>query len=206
MSMILTKTQLRIMQFFTGRITESFSIRQVERELKIDYSLVHRAIKPLIDKYKLLKETEHNRVTLNFREHHNTLSYAEYLCRDELLNKPRNKYLAMCLETFIKKFNEENFALLLFGSVVNKNDPRDIDVLIIVDSTDKTESSEAFLHNVSRDYELDEKLHIVCISYESVYEMLSKREQRNVINEVLNKHIIVHGAELFYRLIDRGRK
>ncbi len=194
------------MQFFTGRITESFSIRQVERELGIDYSLVHRAIKPLIDEHKLLKETEHNRVMLNFREHHGALSYVEYLRKDELLNKPRNKDLAMCFETFIKKFKEESFALLLFGSIVNKSDPGDIDVLLIVDSTDKTESSEAFLHNTSRDYELDEKLHIVCISYESAYEMLGKREQKNVINEVLNKHIIIHGAELFYRLLDRGRK
>ena len=40
---------------------------------------------------------------------------------------------------------------------------------------------------------------------ESVYEMLGKREQRNVLNEVLNKHILIHGAELFYRLVDRGR-
>lgn len=204
--MILTKTQLRIMQFFTGRVTGSFSIRQVERELNIDYSLVHRAIKPLIDKHKLLRVTEYNRVMLNFREYHNMLSYVEYLCRDELLNKPRNKDLAMCFETFIKKFKEESFALLLFGSVVNKINPGDVDVLIIVDSTNKTESSEAFLYNISRDYELDEKLHIVCISYESVYEMLSKREQRNVLNEVLNKHIIIYGAELFYRLLDRGRK
>jgi predicted nucleotidyltransferase len=204
--MILTKTQLRIMQLFTGRITETFSIRQVERELNRDYSLVHRAIKPLIDKYKLLKETENARVILNFREHHNILSYVEYLRRDSLLSKPKHKDLAMCLEAFIKKFKEESFVLLLFGSAVNKNNPRDIDILLIVDSMKKTESSEAFLHNVSRDYELDEKLHIVCITYESVYEMLGKREQRNVLNEVLNKHIIIHGAELFYRLLDRGRK
>ncbi len=194
------------MQLFTSRITETFSIRQVERELNIDYSLVHRAIKPLIDKHKLLKETEHGRVMLDFREHHNILSYAEYLRRDSLLGKPKHRDLSMCLEAFIKKFKEESFVLLLFGSVVNKNNPRDIDVLLIVDSMDKTESAEAFLHNVSRDYELDEKLHIVCISYESVYEMLGKREQRNVMNEVLNKHIIIHGAELFYRLLDRGRK
>lgn len=194
------------MQLFTGRITESFSIRQVERELNVDYSLVHRAIKPLIDKHKLLNETEHGRVVLNFREHHNILTYAEYLSRDTLLNKPKQRDVRMCLDAFIKKFKEESFVLLLFGSVVNKTDPRDIDVLLIVNSTDKTESAEAFLHNVSRDYELDEKLHIVCISYESVYEMLGKREQCNVMNEVLNKHIIVHGAELFYRLLDRGRK
>ena len=204
--MILTKTQLRIMQFFVGRITESFSIRQVGRELKMDYSLVHRAIRPLIDKNGLLREMPHNRIMLNFREHHNVLAYVEYLRRDAFLRKPRNKDLVMCLDSFIKKFKEESFVLLFFGSVVNKTNPRDIDILLIVDSVEKTEPAEAFLHNVSRDYELDGKLHIVCVSYESVYEMLSMREQRNVMNEVLNKHILVYGAELFYRLLDRGRK
>lgn len=203
--MVLTKTQLCIMQFFTSRITESFSIRQVERELNIDYSLVHRAIKPLINEHHLLKKTEHSRIILNFREHHNTLSYVEYLRRDKLLSKPKYKDLAMCLEAFIKKFKEESFVLMLFGSVTNKTNPRDIDVLLIVDSMDKVESAEAFLHNISRDYELDKKLHIVCITYKSVYEMLGKREQSNVMNKVLNKHIIVHGAELFYRLLNRGR-
>lgn len=203
-SMILTKTQLRIMQFFTSKITEQFSIRQVERELNIDYSLVHRAIKPLIEKYKLLKLTN-SRLVLNFREYGNILSYVEYLRRDEFLNKPRNTDLALCMDAFIKKFKEEAFILLIFGSAVIKNNPRDIDILLIVDNADKIESSDLFLHNISRDYMLDEKLHIVCVSYKSAYEMLSKREQRNVMNEVLNKHLLVYGAELFYRLLDRGR-
>ncbi|PIO03621.1 hypothetical protein COT48_04170, partial [Candidatus Woesearchaeota archaeon CG08_land_8_20_14_0_20_47_9] len=203
--MILTKTQLKIMQLITSRITESFSIRQVERELGIDYSLVYRAIKPLIHKYKLLTATEHGRLVLNFREHHNILAYVEYLRRDEFLKKPRNTDLAMCLKAFVNKFKEESFVLVIFGSAVNKNNPRDIDILLIGDNTNKTESSELSLHNTSRDYMLDGKFHIVCISYESVYEMLGKREQRNVMNEVLNKHILIHGAELFYRLLDRGR-
>ena len=201
---MLTKTQGKIMQFFTGRITDSFAIREVERNLQIDYSLVHRAIQPLI-KGQFLK-VEKGGLMLNFRKNHSTLAYVESLRRDELLHRPKYTDLVMCLHTFIKKFKEENFALLLFGSMVYKKDPSDFDLLLIVDNEDKIESSEAFLHNISRDYELEEKLHIVCISYEMVYDMLGSREQKNVINEVLNKHIIVHGAELFYRLLDRGRK
>lgn len=203
---ILTKTQLKIMQLFTSRITDSFSIRQVEKELGIDYSLVYRATKPLIVKYELLTQTEYGRIALNFRRHHDVISYVEYLRRNEFLKKPKNTDLSMCFESFIKNFKEESFALIVFGSVVNEIKPRDIDVLLIVDNAKKTESSESFLHNISRDYELDKKLHIVCISYESVYEMLEKREQRNIMNEILNKHILIHGAELFYRLLDRGRK
>jgi hypothetical protein len=33
--------------------------------------------------------------------------------------------------------------------------------------------------------------------------MLSKRDETNIINEILNKHIILYGAELFFRLIEK---
>ena len=203
---MLTNTKLRIVQLFTANITTSFSIRQVSRELKTNYSLVHRAIRQLIDKQKVLKETERGKIILNFREHHNTLAYAEYERRDDFLKKPKNITLKLFLDSFIKKFKEESFILLIFGSTVNSSKPRDLDLLLIVDSTEKTENSEVLLYNTARNHALENKAHITCISYESVYEMLAKRDQRNVMNEVLNKHLLIHGAELFYRLLDRGRQ
>lgn len=204
--MILTKTQLKIMQLFTAKAIELFTIRQVERELNIDYSLVHRAITPLIKEHTLLILNKQGRLSLNIRNSHDTLAYVEYLRRNEFLKNTKNRYLAMCLKEFIKKFKEESFVLAVFGSAVNKDNPRDIDILLIVDQAEKIESAEKQLYNISRNYELDKLFHIVCISFESVYEMLSKREERNVMNEVLNKHLIIYGAELFYRLIERGRK
>lgn len=203
---MLTKTQAKIMQVFVSQITELFSVRSIERILKMNYSLVHRAIRPLIEKRKLLRLNKQNYLSLNYRENHYTLAYIEYLRRNEFLKKAHNTDLAMCLQDFVDKFQEESFVLLIFGSAVNKNNPRDIDILLIVDDIKKTEPSELFLHNISRSYKLEEKLHIVAIPYGSVYEMLGLREQSNVMNEVLNKHIIIHGAELFYRLLKRGRK
>jgi hypothetical protein len=38
------------------------------------------------------------------------------------------------------------------------------------------------------------------------YEMLARRDEANLMNEILNKHVILHGAELFYRLILMGRR
>ena len=35
--------------------------------------------------------------------------------------------------------------------------------------------------------------------------MLKKRYQTKVINEMLNKHIMVHDAETFYRMLTKGR-
>ncbi|MCK5026008.1 MAG: hypothetical protein KAS15_05420 [Nanoarchaeota archaeon] len=203
---MLTKTQIKIMQLIVSRITDLFSINGIANILKMNVSLAHRAIKPLIKEKKLLNLNKQNHISLNYRENHDVLTYVEYMRRNELLNKPRNIDLAMCLKDFIDNFQEEAFVLLIFGSAVNIRNPGDIDILLILDDIKKTESAERFLHNISRNYELDEKLHIVAISYESVCEMLSARNEVNVMNEVLNKHIIVYGAEIYYRLIKKGRR
>lgn len=203
---MLTKTQAKIMQVFVSQITELFSIRNIERILKMNYSLVHRAIKPLIKEKNLINTNKQNYLSLNYHENHDILAYVEYMRSNEFLSKPRNNDLFMCLKDFINKFKEEAFVLLVFGSAVNIKKPGDIDILLIVNDIKKTESAEKFLYNISRNYELEEKLHIAAISYKSVYEMLAKREEANIMNELLNKHIILYGAEIFYRLIKRGRK
>jgi len=200
-----TKTQETILKVFAAHITELFTIRGIERILGMNYSLVHRSIKPLI-KNNILLQNKQNLLTLNYRHNHDLTTHIEYQRRNEFLNKSKNQEIAVFLQNFIQKFKEEHFVLLIFGSAVITTNPRDIDVLLIVDNINKTEVSETFLQNTARDHALNDKIHTVCISYESVYEMLSKREERNVMNELLNKHIIIHGAELFYRLISRGRK
>ena len=47
--MYINKSTARVLQFFVGHITESFTLREVARRLKMHVSLAHRAIKPLIE-------------------------------------------------------------------------------------------------------------------------------------------------------------
>jgi hypothetical protein len=202
---MLTKNQIKIMELFTSQITELFTMRGIERFLKMQFSLVQYAIKPLKEK-KLVILNKQNLLSLNYRENHDVLSYVEYTRRNEFLSKPKNKVLSMFIKDFVKNFKEQSFVLLIFGSAVISDKPNDIDILLIVDDIKKVDFSEKFLYNASRNYNMDKKLHITTISYESVYEMLTKREKINVMNEVLNNHLIMHGAELFYRLLTRGRE
>ena len=193
------------MELFTSQITELFTMRSIERLLKMQFSLVQYAIKPLKEK-KLITLNKQNLLSLNYPENHDVLSYVEYVRRDKFLSKPKNKALAMFLKDFVKNFKEQSFILLIFGSAVTSDKPNDIDILLIADDVKKTDPSEKFLYNTSRNYSIGKKLHITTISYESVYEMLTKREKLNVMNEVLNKHLIIYGAEIFYRLLTRGRE
>ena len=200
--MWINKSTAKVLQVFTGHITESFTLREVARMLKMHVSLAHRAIKPLIEK-NIILQGKHKNLSLNYKTHHETLAFIEYTRKDDLLNKAKFKDLSLFTHDVISKIKEDSFVLLLFGSAVNSNKPRDIDILLIVDSTDKIEFHEKFLYNIASNYDLPFEERV--ISFESVYEMLAKRDELNVMNEILNKHIILYGAELFYRLIQKGR-
>ena len=198
--MYLTKSTAKVLQLFTGHITETFTLREVARRLRMHVSLTHRAIQPLIDA-KIVKRDKHKNLSLNYKIHHETLAFAEYLRRDTFLGKFKD--IQLLAEEVVHKIKQESFILLVFGSSVESNKPRDIDVLLIVDSTEKVAFHEKFLHNIASNYgsPFEER----AIGFESVYEMLSKRDEKNIMNELLNKHIILYGAELFYRLMERGR-
>ena len=198
--MYLKRSTVSVLQLFVGHITESFTLREAARTLKMQVSLAHRAIQPLKDA-KIVEHDKHRNLLLNYRTHHETLAFAEYLRRDVFFE--RFKDVKLFSDEVIKKIEHESFVLLVFGSAVESNKPRDIDILLIVDDTEKGGFHERFLHNIASGYDLPFEERV--IGFESVYEMLSKRDEKNVMNEVLNKHIILHGAELFYRLIGRGR-
>lgn len=200
--MYLNRTSAKVLQLFAGHITESFTLREVARELHMHVSLVHRAIKPLITQ-SIIQKDKHKNLSLNYRAHHETITFVEYLRRDDLLNNSRYKDIKLFAEDVFNKIEEEGYVLLLFGSVVGSDKPRDIDILLIVDDTNKVEFHEKFLHNIASHYILPFEERV--ISFESVYEMLAKREEMNIMNEIVNKHIIIYGAELFYRLIQKGR-
>jgi len=198
--MWINKSTAKILRVFVGNLTESFTLREIARILKMHVSLAHRATKPLIDN-KIIRHDKHNHLSLDYSKNHDLLSYIEYLRRNELLKK--NKSLALFTEEVIETIKEDSFILLLFGSAVISQKPRDIDIMLIVDHIDKVEFHEKFIYNICGKYSLPFEPQI--ISFESVYEMLAKHDEKNLMNEMLNKHIILYGAELFYRLLKKGR-
>jgi hypothetical protein len=201
--MHLNRSTLRVLQLFAGHMTENFTLREAARRLKMHVSLCHRAIQPLI-RMKIVQQDKHKNLSLNYKAHHETLAYAEYQRRDEFFDRSKLKDIKLFADEVASKIKEDCFILLLFGSVVDSDKPRDIDVLLVVDSPEKVGFHEKFLNNIATNYGLPFEERV--ISFESVQEMLAKRDEKNVMNEILNKHIILYGAELFYRLIQKGRR
>jgi len=196
-----TKTQARIMQVFASQITERFSIKQISEIINKPYPLVHRTISDLI-KGRFIYKDKQKYLALNYRKNHQELAYVENLRTEEF--SKRSSDLALFVDDVLERFKEDFFVFLFFGSIVNKKNTRDIDILFIIPDVKKINITEKILYNVSGNYEQKFDIHV--ISFESVYEMLTKREELNVMNEVLNKHLICYGAETFYRFLQRGRK
>ena len=197
-----TGTQLKIMGLFASRITERFSLRGVAKELGMHHALAYRACRQLIKDGLIIADGE--RYTLNYRENHQELAYFEHLRSRAFLSRPKNKTLELFAEDMVAKFPYGYFVLCVFGSAVVTTNPRDTDLLVIIERTGDIESAEKAVYNIARNYTL--KIHQVVVSFESVEGMLSARDDRNVINESLNRHLILYGAELFYRLVKKGRR
>jgi predicted nucleotidyltransferase len=198
---MITKNQLKIMELFVANLTKRFGVREVARELDMNNSLTHRNIAPLVEKKILIKD-EKGYLGVDLKKNHDLLCFTEYERRNKFLEK--NKTISLMLNSILDDFPYGYFSVIIFGSTVTSKKPNDLDLLVIIEKTEDIEKAEKYLHNITRNYSLD--IHSLILSFESVYEMLTPREDKNVMTECLNKHLILYGAELFYRLLAKGRK
>jgi hypothetical protein len=196
---MLTKTEAEIMKLITSKITERFSIKQIAELIKKPYPLVHRSIKQLLQKNTLMKD-EKGFIILNLKENHAELAYVESLRAKEFLK--HNKTIHLFAEDVLGRL-DDFLVLLIFGSVIEEKQHHDVDVLFITSDSSNINDVEKKIRTISSTFTKDFDINV--ISKSSAYEMLSKRDQKNVLNESLNKHILLFGAENYYRFIENAR-
>ena len=198
---ILTKTQTRIMEIFTASITKRFSVMQISKLLRKPYALIFNSIKHLIENGFL--EKDHNLISLNYKSNHLELTYIESIRKNEFLSK--NKTIKLFVKDSLEIMKTDFFCMLIFGSYAENKQQKgsDVDVLVIFEHDYKHDNIEKILENLVSKF--SSSFHIHVISTKSAYEMLSKRDEANVINEILNKHIIIFGGENFYRILKNAR-
>ncbi len=197
---MLTKTQIEILKIFTSKITQKFSIKQIADQLKKPYPLIHRSIQSLLEE-NFLEKDEHQLITLQYKKHHAEIGYIEAIKKNASLEE--NKTISLFAKDVLEKLKEDFFILLVFGSAIEKKNPRDIDLLLVIDDKEKINNTEKLLANISANFTLHFDIHI--ITTESMREMLQKREEPNVINETLHKHILLFGAENYYKVLADAR-
>ena len=192
--MMLTKTQAKIMKLFASSIAEKRSIKCVAEVMKKPYPLIHRSVKGLLEN-GLLKKDEHELINLDTSKY-GVLSYIESLRSEEFLR--RKKTFALLAKDIMESVEEDFFIFLIFGSAVVKDNPRDVDMFFVVEDDEKRKKVESAASRCAS--RLPVKADINVVAKESVYEML-RTKQPNIMSETLNKHIVICGAEQYYRMI-----
>jgi predicted transcriptional regulator len=195
-----TKTQIEIMSVFVSKINEKFSIKQISEIINKAYPLVHRSIKALIEEGLLIRDNK-ELLSLNYRGNSQYIAYIESLRTDKFL---KNKVISLFTKDALDRINLDFFVFLVFGSSVESKEPRDIDILLIVQEKEKINEVERIVSNIASNF--SKKFDINVISAESAYEMLNKRDSINILNETLNKHILLFGAENYYRILKNARQ
>lgn len=194
-----TKTQAEIMKVFTSKINEKFSIKQVSEILKKPYPLIHRSTTLLIKDNFILKDSK-ELLSLNYKENFMELAYIESLRAKQKL---KNKSFSLFVNDILTNIDSDFFVFLVFGSFVESDSAKDIDILLVTQDSKGISNIEKTIENIADNFSL--KIHANVISAESVYEMLSKRDNVNIMNETLNKHILIFGAENYYRILKNAR-
>jgi predicted nucleotidyltransferase len=141
---------------------------------------------------------EHGLISVNYKAHRQDLAYIESLRAEEFKRKYPD--IGLFADKVIAQM-DGFFILLVFGSYAKGKPKRksDVDILMIVERTGDAEHKEKLLQNVAETY----LKHAECraIGLESAREMLAKRDKLNVLNETLDNHILLFGAEAYYRLL-----
>ena len=195
-----TKTQVEVLKIFASKITQKFSIKQIADQLKKPYPLIHRTMQTLLSE-NFLEKDEHQLISLQYKKHHAEIAYVEAIRKNAFLQE--NKTNTLFAKDVLEKLQENFYILLVFGSAIEKKSPRDIDILLVIDNKEKISNTEKLLANIAANFTIHFDIQV--ITTESMREMLQKREEPNVINETLIKHILLFGAENYYKVLTDAR-
>lgn len=198
---MLTKTQVEIMKVFASKIEKKFSINEIASLLNKPYALIHRSINPLLEQELILID-EKKLLSLNYRKNFQEISFVESVRTKEKLK--REKSVSLFIKDCLKEINQDFFIFLIFGSFVENKKFNDLDVIIILDTFKDVEKTEKIIRNIADNFSFKVDSHV--LTKKSAYEMFEKREQQNILNESLNKHLMVFGGENYYKILSNARR
>ena len=185
--------KINILTLLIENQEDTFSIRQIALQRKINYKSAYEVIKKLYSN-GVINVVKKGNITLcafnkNFDE---TVFTVENIRRVELL---KNKIFKV-LYGRLARLNSQ-FILLLFGSYAKKTQTKhsDIDLLLITDNSKEIKIQIDLIPL---------NIHLTIISYADFATMLKSKEF-TVVSEAIKKNIILFGVEDYYRLIKNAQ-
>ena len=198
-NIMLTKTQLKIVAYLIDHPHNHFGIRELAKEISTVYYLVQRNVQQL-NQAKIIELHPAGRTHLvklyPQAGLHPLLDAERY---KGLLFYQKYPLVKVILQKIIEQANSCFFVLLVFGSYVQQ--PRkdsDLDLLLIMPNQEQAEFMERVITSVARTSTI--KIHETIVIEQSFITMLQKKEL-NVAKEAQEKHILIYGDQLYYKLI-----
>ena len=187
---MVSKNTKKVMHFLL-RSLEPININQLSRKLKISVG----------GSFKILNKLEKEKLILcnkigNAKYYKIDLDNKEAFALSELIlleNKRKLKEYSKLYAEEIVKFNKADL-IILFGSVLNKKDFNDVDVLFV---TSKIKAVTEFCLKISR---IKTKPVVPLIIREE--DLIKKLKKKNkVIIEVFNSGVVLHGERFFLEVL-----
>lgn len=171
------------------------NISNISSGMDIDYKNAHNIINRLIEKSIVKAVAFGKSIKINLINSPNHLIYeAETKRKKEIL---KNKNLSLILDYFENNMESKFYIMLLFGSYAKKIEKKnsDIDLLFIV-------PNEVIEKNINRIVSMIPlKIHANIFTEKEFMEMKNSKK-RTVGSEAIDSNIIMHGIEIYYRLLN----
>ncbi len=201
----LTRNDCRIAEFLLQHMQEKFSIREIARQVKIDYKLVHTSVQRLISK-KIIAKKKYGKTELceiNLTEAIIDLILVEQQRTRHFLEK--NIGIKLLVHEMMEKIENPYYTLIIFGSYAKgAQHPRsDVDLLAIALTKEQLSEIERTIHSIT--FIKPIKIHLITATAADFKEMVEAKEPLNVGKEAVKNHIIIYGAEAYYNLLERCR-
>jgi predicted nucleotidyltransferase len=193
---MLNKNHIKILEKMIKSLRSEYTLMDLSRELKQDYSRTYKDIDFLITLGLITsrKVGKSRVIGLDFSKYHPEYALVEI---ERLNNILKNKNISSIYDKILKI--NKPFVCVLFGSYASgkfgKNS--DIDLLFVIPEDYDLNKFENTAKNNLAMYNID----INVVTENSLFEMLAHPEKMNVGNELLKNHVTLFGADYFINLV-----
>jgi predicted nucleotidyltransferase len=183
--------KFKILKLLIENKTESYTIREISRNLKIDYKNTYESIKQLEDS-----------ININKRGNANYISFKPVLTSEVFnVETERKRNILSKIKLIykdLKSFENPLFISIIFGSYAKNKETKnsDVDICIIHDNEEEAKK-------ILRILSIHNKLEIHLFNYIEFINMI-KLKEFNVGHEIKNSGIILSNIESYYEVIKYG--
>ncbi len=189
----------KIMEVLLPRPFEAYSVRKISRLIEVDYSLVYKSVKKLIEK-KLIKVKKIGKslsCQINLSANPHILAISSLIHSQKLLNKVNFGFI---IDEIIEKLSDSIYIMALFGSYAKGIATRksDVDLLFVVQNESDIGKIKRRIQSIVSETNIGIEFEVI------IAEWLIKMfgEKNTIGREVLNSSIILHGADQYYAMVN----